>query len=278
MTPSPPRAPRTEPVRSLDGVTEPLVRAHLDAVLADPETLGVALVGSRALGWAEPDGDYDAFILVTAGRFRALPPEQRQVFQFAEGEHPRRMIGDYTALSEDALAVHLASPQDIDHWPWVDAAVLADRTGRLEDWRARLAAFPAQELRERAIQKFIQLQVAYHYATADDIRGFEVDRQLNLYRAALAGIHLWFTLRGRWAPPLKWWTREIERIEMRPDTRGILEAAALNPTLETLTQLRDHLKTDMRHAGITEVDDLLRAFIERLQPERCEERYRHTYL
>jgi hypothetical protein len=101
---------------------------------------------------------------------------------------------------------------------------------------------------------------------------------MNLYRAVLAAAHLWFTLRGRWAPPLKWWTREIERLEMRPDTRGILEGAILNPTIETLTQLRDHLKTDMRHAGITEVDNFLHAFIERLQPERSEARYRHTYL
>jgi hypothetical protein len=266
------------PVRSLDAIAEPAVRGHLDAALADPATLGIALVGSRALGWAEPDGDYDAFILVTPERFRALAPGERQVFQFAEGEYPRRMLGDYTALSEETLAVHLASPLDIDHWPWVDAAILADRTGRLEEWRARLASFPDGERRERAIQRFIQLQVAYHYATADDVRGFDVDRQMNLHRAALAGIHLWFTLQGRWTPPLKWWTREIERLEMRPDTRGILEGAVLNPTIETLTQLRDHLKTGMRHAGITEIDDLLHAFIERLQPERCEARYRHTYL
>jgi hypothetical protein len=65
---------------------------------------------------------------------------------------------------------------------------------------------------------------------------------------------------------------------MRPDTRGILEAAILSPTIETLTQLRDHLKSDMRHAGIGEVDDLLRAFIDRLQHERADARYRHTYL
>jgi hypothetical protein len=28
-----------------------------------------------------------------------------------------------------------------------------------------------------------------------------VDRQLNLSHGALAAVHLWFTLRGRWAPP-----------------------------------------------------------------------------
>jgi hypothetical protein len=278
MTPSTSPGPDSTPVRSLDAITEPAVRAHFDAALADPATLGAVLVGSRAIGWAMPDGDYDAFILVTPDRLRTLAPEQRQVFHFAEGEYPKRLIGDYTYFSEESLETHLASPHDIDHWPWVDAAVLADRTGRLETWRARLAALPEADRNERAIQKFIQLQIAYHYATADDVRGFEVDRQMNLYRAVLAGAHLWFTLRGRWTPPLKWWTREIERLEMRPDTRGILEGAIRNPTIETLTQLRDHLKTDMRYAGIAEVDDFVRAFIERLQPERCEARYRHTYL
>ena len=275
----PPGSRITAPAaRSLEDVTEPAVRAALDRALARPETLGLLLVGSRAAGWAEPDGDYDALILVTPEAHRALTPEQAQIFLFAEGEFPRRLIGDFTYFSEESLEEHLASPQDIDHWPYVDAVVLADRTGRLPDWCRRLAALPDRDRRERAVQKYIQLQIACNYATVDDVRGFEADRQLNLHRAVLAGAHLWFTLQGRWSPPLKWWTREIERLEMRADTRGILEGAIRNPTIETATQLRDHLRIEMRHAGIAEVDDFVRAFIERLQPAHREARYRFTYL
>jgi hypothetical protein len=278
MQPHSPSRRSAPAVRSLGDVTEPAVRAYLDEALARPETLGLLLVGSRAAGWAEPDGDYDFFILVTPEAHRALSPEQAQVFLFAEGSYPRRLIGDFTYFSEESLEEHLASPHDIDHWPYVDAAVLADRTGRLPDWCRRLRTLPDGERKERAIHKYIQLQIACHYATADDVRGFEVDRQMNLYRAALAGVHLWFTLQGRWSPPFKWWTREIERLEMRPDTRGILEGSIRNPTIETATLLRDHLKSEMRHAGITEVDDFVRAFIERLQPAHREARYRYSYL
>jgi hypothetical protein len=266
------------PVRSLDAITEPAVRAYLDRALARPETLGLLLVGSRALGWADPRGDYDLFLLVPAAHLRTLPPEEAQVFLFAEGEIPKRMIGDFSYVSEETLETHRKSPLDIDHWPYLDAVVLADRTGRLPDWCARISALPEAERRERAIQKYLQMAIALSYATADDVRGYGADRQMNLFRSVLAGLHLWFALRGRWAPPFKWWTREVERLEMRPDTRGILEAASLNPAIETVIPLRDHLREEMRHAGITEVNDPVRAFIERLTLDARDAQYRHTYL
>ena len=115
-------------------------------------------------------------------------------------------------------------------------------------------------------------------ATMDDVRGYPVDRQLNLYRAALAGVHLWFTLQRRWAPPLKWWTREVERLEIRPDTQAVMEGSIVNPTIETVAHLRDHLKTEMKLAGISEIDDVLRAFFTTLLPEHRPAVYRNSYL
>jgi hypothetical protein len=112
----------------------------------------------------------------------------------------------------------------------------------------------------------------------DDVRGFPADRQMNLFRAGLAGIHLWFTLRRRWAPPLKWWTREVERLDIRPDTRAVLEGAVLNPTVETATHLREHLKTELRHAGVSEIEDTTLAFARTLLPERRAAIYRNSYL
>ena len=256
----------TSPVRSLDDVHEPAVRAWIDEALRRPETLGFLLCGSRVTGWAEPDGDYDGFLYVTEVRLNT------------EGEAPKRLIGDFSIFSEAALEEQLRSPLDIDHWPYLDAVVLHDTGGALETWRRRIAAFPEEGFRERAVQKYIQLVIAYHYATMDDVRGYPVDRQLNLYRAALAGVHLWFTLQRRWAPPLKWWTREVERLEIRPDTQAVMEGSILNPTIETLTHLRDHLKTEMKHAGISEIDDVLRAFFTTLLPEHRPAVYRNSYL
>lgn len=254
------------------------MRSYLEEAAARPETLGILLVGSRATGWAEPDADTDAFIVVTPEARRALPPERAQVFLTAEGDYPRRIIGDITYLTEAWMEEQIDSPRDVDHWPYVDAVVLADRTGRLDGRCRRLAELPESQRTERAIQKYVQLQVAFHDATAADVRRLDVDRQANLFRAVLAGIHLWFTLQGRWSPPLKWWTREIERLEMRPDTRGILEGAIRNPAIETVTLLRDHLRTEMRHRGVAEVDDFRRTFTERLTPAYREARLRHTYL
>jgi hypothetical protein len=259
-------------------VDEPAVRAWIEAAIRHPATLGFFFCGSRVMGWAEPDGDYDGFLYVTEEHRRTLPLEEIEVRLMADGVTPKRLIGDFSLISDATLEEHLRSPLDIDHWPYVDALVIDDKTGGLESWRRKIAAFPEGELRARAVQKMIQLVIAYHYATADDVRGYAVDRQLNLFRAAIAGAHLWFTLQRRWAPPFKWWTREVERLEIRPDTRAVLEGAILNPTVETVTHLRDHLKTEMRYAGIPEVDDLAKAFFQSLLPEHRAAVYRNTYL
>ena len=58
----------------------------------------------------------------------------------------------------------------------------------------------------------------------------------------------------------------------------MLEGAILNPTIEMLTHVRDHLKSEMRYAGITEVDDLLRTFFTTFLPERRPAVYRNSYL
>jgi len=114
-----------------------------------------------------------------------------------------------------------------------------------------------------------------------DLAGQSAQRQLNVFRAVLAGVSLWFTLQRRWSPPYKWLTQEIERLEMRPDTRGILEGALLNPSIDTLTHLRDHLKTEMKYAGIGEMasrEALLEAFAATFHPDRAAGVYRSHYL
>jgi predicted nucleotidyltransferase len=265
-------------VRTIDDVHEPLARDWLRARIADPATTGVILCGSRATGWAAPNGDYDALVFLAPEAYARVPAAETLLHLYAPGETPRRLVGDFSILSEDHLGIHLASPLDIDHWAYEDGVVLFDRRGDLESWRRRIAAFPEEGWRERALNKYLQILVSYSYAVKSDVAGREAERQMSLFRAALAGIHLWFTIRRRWAPPFKWWTHEIERLEMRPDTRAVLEGAALRPSLEVMTQLREHLKTELRYAGVTEVDDIMPAFAATFLPETQATVYRSTYL
>lgn len=265
-------------IRSLEDIPDEHARATIRDLLQHPASLGFLVCGSRATGWALPDADTDGFWYVTREHVRSLSLDETQIRIYAEGEFPKRMVGDISVFSDEALEEQLRSPLDIDHWPYLDAVVLADSDGRLEEWRRRIAAFPEEGFRERAMHKFLQLVIAYHYATMDDVRGFAADRQLNLQRAALAGVHLWFTLRRRWAPPFKWWTREVERLDIRPDSRAVLEGAIVNPTIETLTHLRDHLKVEARHAGVLEIDHVLPEFFKSLLPENRAAVYRNSYL
>lgn len=280
----PPLMPAPTPVtppRSIADVDEPRARAWLEAEAARADTLGILLVGSRATGWGAPNSDYDAFVYVTPERYRATPAKETLVWLEAEGETPARVVGDFSIFAPDHLDLHERSPLDIDHWPLVDAIVLHDRTGTLEERRRRIAEFPAKGWKERAIDKYLILVGAYSYALKSDLAALHAQRQLNIFRAVLAGASLWFTLQRRWAPPYKWLTPEIERLEMRPDTRGILEGALLNPSIDTLTHLRDHLKSEMKYAGIAEVasrDALLEAFAATFHPDRAADGYRNLYL
>ena len=271
----------TPPVRSIGDVHEPRARAWLEEAAARPDTLGILLVGSRANGWGAPESDYDAFVYVTPERYREVPVRDTLVWLEAEEEFPARVIGDFSIFAPEHLDVHEQSPLDIDHWPYADGIVLHDRTGSLEERRRRVAAFPDEGWKERAIDKYLVLGGAYGYAVKSDVAGLDAQRQLNIFRAVLAGVSLWFTLQRRWAPPFKWLTPEIERLEIRPDTRGVLEGALLNPSIDTLTHLRDHLKTEMKYAGIAEIasrEALLEAFAATFLPERATGVYRNLYL
>ncbi|HEY6572657.1 MAG TPA: DUF4037 domain-containing protein [Candidatus Eisenbacteria bacterium] len=269
------------PVRTIQDVHEPRARAWLEEAAARPDTLGIMLVGSRANGWGAPDSDYDAFVYVTPERYREIDVRDTLVWLEAEGEFPARIVGDFSVFSPEHLDLHESSPLDVDHWPYEDGIVLHDRTGTLEERRRRIAAFPEEGWKERAIDKYLTLVGSYGYALKSDVAGLDAQRQLNIYRAVLAGVSLWFTLKRRWAPVYKWLTPEIERLEIRPDTRGILEGALLNPSIDTLTHLRDHLKSEMKYAGIAEVatrEALLEAFAATFLPERAPGVHRNLYL
>ena len=272
---------KTMPARSIAEVHEPRARAWLEAESARPDTLGILLVGSRATGWGAADSDYDAFVYVAPGRYRATEARDTLVWLEAEGEFPARVVGDFSIFSPEHLDLHERSPLDIDHWPYQDAILLFDRTGSLEDRRLRIAAFPEVGWKERAIDKYLILAGAYSCAMKSDLTGLDAQRQLNIFRGVLAGVSLWFTLQRRWAPPYKWLVPEIERLAMRPDTRGVVEGALLNPSMDTLTHLRDHLKSEMKYAGIAEMasrETLLEAFAATFHPERAPGVYRSLYL
>lgn len=274
-------AAATAPPRSIAEVHEPRTRAWLEAQASRPDTLGILLVGSRANGWGSPDADYDAFVYVAPDRYRDTPVKDTLVWLEAEGEVPARIVGDFSIFAPEHLDLHERSPLDIDHWPYHDAVVLLDRTGTLEARRRRIAAFPEEGWKERAIDKYLIVAASYSYAVKSDLAGLGAQRQLNVFRAVLAGVSLWFTLQRRWAPPYKWLTPEIERLEIRPDTRGILEGALLNPSIDTLTHMRDHLKREMSYAGIAEMasrDTLLEAFAATFRPDRAAGVQRSLYL
>src|SRR5690348_10119885 len=102
----------------------PETAARVAAWAAQPEVLGVLLVGSRSRGHADALSDDDLEVLLTdAAAAARAPTDCSEVLITGEGAS-RRMIYDAQYLGRRALEAKAGSPHDLDHWPYERAAVL----------------------------------------------------------------------------------------------------------------------------------------------------------
>src|SRR6476660_7090233 len=107
-------------------------RRRVEEWAANPEVVGVLLVGSRSRGHSDELSDDDLEVILTdEAAARLSPTECSDVL--IEGERPnRRMIYDAQYLGISALKAKERSTLDLDHWPYERAPILYDRFGQLE--------------------------------------------------------------------------------------------------------------------------------------------------
>jgi hypothetical protein len=118
----------------------------------------------------------------------------------------------------------------------VDAVIVADRDGALAGWRERLAAFPEVTRRERAMHRYVQLVHSLHYAISDDVRGFEMDRQINCTGPRSRALHLVHPPEPLGSPAQVAHTRDRASGDPARHARRS-GGAVLNPSIEMLTHV-----------------------------------------
>ena len=267
----------TDIVKSIDEIKDPMVKNKLEELCKEPHVLGVMTWGSRATGFGAQESDWDVLIYVTNEFYSTLSPMDTAIIEFDESVEPKRLVNDLTYLADVVFEDQLNSPLDIDHSAYSEGVVIYDPTGKLEEWRQKLARYPEEEHTNRVRMKWIQVVDAFYTARRDDQRGFIPDRQLNLHRAILSAVHLWFSLQKSWSPPLKWWTNHTKRLNMDDETYRLFCAALENPTLESVENLVKRMKEQIDEKKV-DLGDFHAVFLETLMPTGRPKLIRHTYM
>jgi len=265
-------------VKRIDEIDDEIVRERLEVLIKEPHVLGVMLWGSRATGFGSPTTDWDALIYVTEEYYDSLELKDTIWLEFDESVEPKRLVIDFSPISDAWFRQQIESPLDMDHFPYVEGVVIHDPTGMLEEWRQKLARYPEEEHLDRLKNKYCTLMGSLYYADINNRRGNPHDSKLNAFRAVVAAANLWFTIQKQWTPPLKWWTPHVKRMGMPNDTYKLFCDALDDPKFENILELFKKLKQDILDEGYDFPNDFTSTFLETIHVKGRPAQIRHTYI
>ncbi|MHA2072981.1 MAG: DUF4037 domain-containing protein [Candidatus Thorarchaeota archaeon] len=264
--------------RSVEEIDDPMARERFEGLIKEPHVLGLMLWGSRATGFGAPKTDWDALVYVTDDYYNSLEVKDTIWLEFDESVEPKRLVIDFSPISDAWFRQQLDSPLDIDHSPYAEGVVIYDPSGKLEEWRQKLARYPEEEHVDRLKTKFALAVGSYGAGRADNDRGFIHDSKLNLYRSIVASVNLWFTIKKSWTPPLKWWTPHAKRLGMTDETYTLFCDALDTPSVETVGAVLKHLREMILGDGHEFPNDFVTAFLETIHVDGRPAQIRHSYM
>ncbi len=265
-------------VSSIEEIDDPMTRERLENLAKESHVLGVMLWGSRATGFGAPTTDWDALVYVTDEYYHSLDIKDTIWLEFDESVEPKRLVNDFSPISDAWFKQQVKSPLDIDHSPYYEGVVIHDPTGKLEEWRQKLARYPEEEHLDRLKNKFALFMGSLGNGIVDERRGFSYDAKLNFYRAVVAAVNLWFTIKKSWTPPLKWWTPHARKLGITDEAYKLFCDALDTPNAETLRPLFVHLKDMILEDGYEFPNDPVTAFLETIHVKGRPAQIRHSYL
>jgi hypothetical protein len=259
-------------------ITDQQVKSKIEEYMLDQNVLGIMLWGSRATGFGAPDSDWDALVLVTDEYYNGLDVKDTAFVVIDESIEPRKVLIDFSIWSEECAQQICESPMDIDHWAWIEGIIIHDPKGKMTEWKKKISRYPEEEHEERLKSKFVQLVVARYYAMVTEKRGYEPDSKLNLYRAMLSAVHLWFSLQKVWTPSLKWWSKHAKHIGMNEEIFTLFSDTLKNPSLDNISQIENYLKDEIIAQGYTFPNDFLQMLLETVHRKGRPHVIKHSYL
>lgn len=253
----------------------PATAARLEEWKAQPEVLGVLLVGSKSRGHADALSDDDLEVLLSDEAFARLAAEQCGEV-LVEGEGPtRRLIYDvqYTALSD--LRRKARSAIDLDRWPYERAGVLFDRAGDVAPAVAAAGQMDAEFRRLRLTHATIDAWVAPRRAQKCVQRGFHGASRQIVARGAKALARLLFALEWRWTPLDHWLEPELRTLTDPNGAGPQLIEALVTGEPQLLTDALAGLEDALAAEGVARPAERVALFYQLVHSSRAAERTVH---
>jgi len=180
-----------------DADADPVLRALVAEGVADPDVIGVVLHGSRSLGSAAPDSDYDIVFVVTDAAFERYE---------RSGTSPKR--GQSVAPPLDAVDLGHAAPsglrlEQLEYWTlpgWADARVLFDRSGEVTQLLDALRRMPEHRARSLAAGAYDAYLNALYRSLKAWRRGDELGGRLQAAHSVDHLLAVLYALERRWRP------------------------------------------------------------------------------
>lgn len=249
----------------------PATATRLSQWIAQPDVLGVILVGSKSRIHADKLSDDDLEVLLTDQAFALLRPSECSELVFEGEDQTGKLIYDAQYISFSAVERKLTSPLDLDHWPYEQAKVLFDRTGKVTTTVENLGRMDAAFRHTRLLYSTINTMIAISRATKTLQRGYEAAGHLIVARGAKALSNLLFALEWRWVPMDHWLENELRTLE-DPTHAGSLVVEALKigspaPLREALNGLEDRLASE----GVPRTESRRELFFELIHPSRAKD-------
>jgi hypothetical protein len=252
----------------------PKTMLRLNEWMAQPEVLGVLLVGSKSRGYADELSDDDLEVLLIDEAHARLAPSECVEVHFDENE-PLKLIYDaqYTTLTD--LQRKAGSHHDLDRWPYELARVLFDRDGQVASAVEAAATMDEDFRAKRLLHATIDTMVASRRAAKTLRRGYDASGRMLVARGAKALARVLFALEWRWVPLDHWLEPELRTLEDPEKSGQCLIDALVNaspaPLEEGLARLEDRLHDE----GVPRPEGRRDLFFELIHQSRADERALH---
>lgn len=174
---------------------DPFLADLIAAVRDDPDTVGVLLHGSRAVGHERSDSDYDLIRIVTAEAYDARRDRNALVEKTTDGKRKADVL--YQTASR--IEGYVSAP-DWYTATYLSARVLFDRTGEVGTLLARVATEAGKISRERLAAAYDDYLNSFVRSIKAARRGDELGRRLHAAESATALTRTLFGLQSAWPP------------------------------------------------------------------------------
>jgi len=174
--------------------------------------LGVLLVGSSSVGYADSSSDIDLEVFVAKESFSRM----RRAYEACESYRGTDISWEWMTLQEleDALR---GWRNDINLWVYSKSTILLDQGGKLENLLARYKRYPKKVWLDKL---FVYWYYASGNAPYDSGKAIQrkdlTNAQLYLTQAMEYYTALIFILNKSFVPYRKWRLREMEKLKYKP--------------------------------------------------------------